>query len=176
MQKKSLKSLRYCMIAAACGLMASCMALSQEVSMKDLPPMPSGEIMIVQEGRPNASLSVPSGYVMKFERTGGYLGVCDSFWIYPDGRIINDLGKTAKIPPAAVKEWAKSVPPVTPSGVAFEVKAEVACMDCFEYRVTIYDKDGTRTLTSTNQGQVDPKTVATVIMGIRDRLLHLKWD
>jgi len=26
----------------------------------------------------------PSGYVVKFERTGGYFGWYDAFWIYPD--------------------------------------------------------------------------------------------
>ena len=51
------------------------------------------------------------GYVMRFERMGGYLGVQDQFFIYPDGRIIGDSRKTARVGPATVADWIKNISP-----------------------------------------------------------------
>jgi len=141
----------------------------------DLPSMPSGEVMLLHEACADDSSEIPSGYVMKFVRTGGYLGVCDAFWIYPDGRVINHLGKKAEIPPEIVKGWIESIASMTPPSAALEFESE-SCSDCFRYRVDIHDKDGSRKIRMF--GPLPTKSNDTALMrfvGMRDRLLHLKW-
>jgi hypothetical protein len=159
--------------------MSSFMALSQEVHVNDLPAMPSGEVLSLQEGYGNDPALIPSGYVIKFERTGGYFGACNSFWIYADGRVINDLGKTTKIPPAIVTEWVNSIPPSAEIPLSdASMKSWTGtqlCDDCLEYLVTIYDKHGTRTLKSSDTLNKYSDDAANILSGMRDRLLHLKW-
>jgi TonB family protein len=121
---------------------------------------------------------LPSGFVMKFTRMGGYAGVYDAFWIYPDGRVINTLGKTAKIPPEIVGQWLKTIAPHagTPlSDALADTSAELLCFDCFVYLITIYDEDGTKTLKFSGplKGSDD---VAKTFSGIRDRLQGLVWS
>jgi TonB family protein len=108
---------------------------------------------LAQEGELKDTHVLPSGFVMKFERIGGStwqtFGVYDSFWIYPDGKVINKLGKTAEIPPDVVKQWLKTITPhinrdlPLPQRPPYDPRfaPRPSCPDCFEYLVTIYDKD-----------------------------------
>lgn len=143
-----------CMVAGVCGFMAPFMALAQETRMKDPHP-------------------IPSGYVMRFERTGGYAGVHDSFWIYPDGQVINAAGKKAKIPPDIVTEWLKSLTPAAASDAFSGFPPRRLCMDCFAYRITIYDRDETRILQLSDPLKNDPDAATKSFVGIRDRLSRL---
>jgi hypothetical protein len=127
-----------------------------------------------QERNVRDSQILPSGFVMKFERNGGYAGVHDSFWIYPDGRVINAAGKIAKISPAIVREWRKNIMPFMPNA-SVEFSTESLCFDCFVYRITIYDRSGTKTLKLSEILNGDSDTLATTFIGMRERLLHLVW-
>src|SRR4030042_3642244 len=64
----------------------------------------------------------PAGYVIWFERTGGYAGVYNSFWMYPDGRILNEEGKVRKIAPETVRGL---VARITPMSVPDSVRASL---------------------------------------------------
>jgi hypothetical protein len=140
-----------------------------------LPSMPSGEVMLLHEACADDSGGIPSGYVMKFVRTGGYLGVCDAFWIYSDGRVINPLGKKAEISPEIIKGWIESIASTTPPSVGFESKSEL-CSDCFKNRVDIHDKDGSRNIRMFDPLPTESKDTALMsFIGMRDRLLRLKW-
>jgi hypothetical protein len=119
------------------------------------------------------SPAAPAGYVMRFERMGDYAGVYDQFWIYPDGRVINDAGKTAKLPPGTVVEWVNKISPATSSGAIVTIPPQSPCHDCFVYRITVYDKNGTRALSLADPLKDDPKTAAMNLGQIRDQLLRL---
>jgi hypothetical protein len=140
--------------AAICGVMISMCVLGQDAQVRELPPP-------------------PSGYVMRFERMGGYAGIYDQFWIYPDGRIINTAGKTARVSPGTVVEWLDKISPAASSGAIAAIPPQSLCQDCFVYRITVYDKDGTRALSLADPLKDDPKTQATNLGQIRDQLLRL---
>jgi hypothetical protein len=128
-----------------------------------------------QEGEVKDSHVPPSGFVMKFERMGGYAGIYDSFWIYPDGQVINLLGKRAEISPDIVGQWLKTItphagPPL--SDALMKSSTESLCFDCFVYQITIYDKDGTRTIKLAGPLK-DSDDVAKTFSGMRDRLQRL---
>ena len=84
-------------------------------------------------------------YVMRFERMGGYLGVHDQFFIYPDGRIIGDSGKTARVGPATVADWIKNISPAATKDAPEPSLLKLYCSDCFTYRITFYDERGIQT-------------------------------
>jgi len=104
-------------------------------------------LLLAQEGEAKDSHVLPSGYVMKFVRAGGYGGVYHTFWIYPDGRVINHLGKTARIPPDTVTQWLKTIIPQ--EGLPFSNSLAShpssnplmgsSCFDCMFYQVTTYN-------------------------------------
>jgi len=102
--------------------------------------------MWAQEVEVNDTHVLPSEWAMKFERMGGYLGTHSVFWIYPDGQVINALGETGKIASDIVEQWLKTSK--THEGLSDEwkdiSKMLPLCSDCYTYRMTIYDKDGTR--------------------------------
>ena len=145
---------RQLVFATICSVTISMCALVQGAQMKEPP-------------------AAPSGYVMRFERTGGYAGVYDQFWIYPDGRVINDSGKTAKLPPGTISEWVNKISPAASSGATPTIPAQSLCQDCFVYRITIYDKKGTRALSLADPLKDNPKTTTTDLEQIRDQLLRL---
>jgi hypothetical protein len=148
---------------------------STPIRNDDLPPMPSGEVMLLGEPCADDASVIPPGYVMKFVRTGGYLGVCNAFWIYPDGRAINHLGKKAEIPPKIVEEWLGSIASMIPPRGALESESE-PCSDCFEYHVHIYDENGSKTAKIFDPLPTESKDPALKgFLAMRDRLLHLRW-
>jgi TonB family protein len=131
--------------------------------------------MRAQEGEVTETHVLPSGFVMKFERIGGYAGTRDSFWIYPDGRVINGAGRSAKISPDDVTEWRKNFTPVvlkTPPGFSIES----LCMECYVYLITIHDEDGTRTIRFSSLLRGSSEEEALTFSGMNDRLLHLVWS
>jgi hypothetical protein len=140
--------------AAICGVMISMCALGQDAQVKELPP-------------------APSGYVMRFERMGGYAEVYDQFWIYPDGRVINDAGKTARVSAGTVGEWFDKISPAASTRASATILPQSLCQDCFVYRITVYDKDGTRALLLADPLKDDSKTAATNLGQIRDQLLRI---
>ena len=82
---------------------------------------------------------LPPGYVMKFERIGGYFGWDDKCWVYSDGRIFNSSGKIARIPSDSVSKWKEVISLITaPVSKASPLLLSV-CMDCYRYRITVYD-------------------------------------
>ncbi|MGD0309625.1 MAG: hypothetical protein ABSC02_10065 [Acidobacteriota bacterium] len=143
------------LIFAAIGSVMICVcALGQDTQVKELSP-------------------APSGYVMRFERMGGYAGVYDQFWIYPDGRVINEAGKTAKLPSGTVVEWVSKISPAASSSAIAAIPPPSPCQDCFVYRITVYDKDGTRVLSLADPLKDNPKTAAMNLGQIHDQLLRL---
>jgi TonB family protein len=130
--------------------------------------------MWAQEGEVKDTHVLPSGWAMKFERVGGYLGTYSVFWVYPDGQVINALGETGKIPSDIVEQWLKaSKTRVGFSGAWKDFsKMPPLCSDCNTYQMTIYDRDGTRTtgflLTSDGAENTFP--------GIIRRLRSLSWS
>jgi TonB family protein len=132
--------------------------------------------MRAQEGEVKDSHVLPSGFSVKFERRGGYLGTYSVFWIYPDGQVINGLGETAKIPSDIVDQWAGSIAPPArlPSPdilKEFPLMGSL-CFDCTTYQITIYDRDGTRLRGFyLSSGEAD-KTFP----GIITRLQRLAWS
>lgn len=113
-------------------------------------------------------------YVMQFERMGGYLGVHDQFFIYPDGHVINASGKTAKVSPDTVMDWMKSISAATThcrDGTPLSLASY--CFDCFVYRITFYDRDGTKTLSLMDPFQMEPKGALIHFEGMRDRIMRL---
>ncbi len=90
--------------------------------------------------------STHPGYVMRFERRGGYLGVCDKFFIYPDGRIVGPSGKTARVERALISDWIKNFSPVAKKDAPHPSLLKLYCSDCFTYRITFYDERGIQTV------------------------------
>lgn len=123
---------------------------------------------------------LPSGYVMKFERKGGYFGRHDVFWIYPDGKVINSVGKTARIPSDLVTKWMKAISTVEIPILKKTPSIQSLCMDCYRYVITVYDKDETKVLpslaTDTYPLKKDDNISVIDIGRIRDTLIHLPWE
>jgi hypothetical protein len=122
----------------------------------------------------------PSGYVIKFERRGGYLGVNDKFWIYPDGRVLNSVGKTARIPSDLVVRWMEIIPAdAVPASKKAPLLASVS-QDCYVYGITVYEKSETRALSlfCTDKYSLSEEGDSTVIDigSIRDSLMNLSWE
>jgi TonB family protein len=132
--------------------------------------------MWAQEGEVKDSHVLPSGFAVKFERRGGYLGTYSVFWIYPDGQVINGLGETAKITSDIVEQWAGTITPPARLPLPDVLKEFPMmgsfCFDCSTYQITIYDKDGTRVrgfLSSSGE-------VEKTFPGIITRLQRLAWS
>ncbi len=128
-----------------------------------------------QEGAVKDSNTLPSGYAIKVERMGGYLGSYSVFWIYPDGQVINALGETGRIPSDIVENWLGTNPPIASPGlVGASVPSSIGslCFDCSTYAITIYDNAGTRVkgflFSSADVEKTFPKIV--------NRLQHLDWS
>lgn len=90
----------------------------------------------------------PSGYVIKFERKGGYFGWQDTFWIYPDGRVVNTSGKTARIPSELVRQWMQITEPDEVPVDKKKPSMLSVSMDCYIYRITVYAEGETSVLSS----------------------------
>jgi protein TonB len=132
--------------------------------------------MQAQEGEVKDSHVLPSGFAVKFERKGGYLGTYSVFWIYPDGQVINGLGETAKIPSDIVEQWKGTITPPARLPLPdvmkeFPMMGSV-CFDCITYQITIYDRDGTRLRGFySSSDEVDK-----AFPGIITRLQRLAWS
>ena len=118
---------------------------------------------------------LPPGYVLKFERTGGYAGVHDAFWIYPDGRVINGAGKTARLHPGVVREWLEKLSREVPEGSTALKRQNLFCMDCLAYRITLYGGDGVRTLTFADPLERDPDSAGAGVGPMREQLLEMTF-
>ena len=131
-------------------------------------------LMWAQEGEAKDIHVLPSGWAMKFERVGGYLGTYSVFWIYPDGQVINALGETGKIPSDIVEQWLKtSKTHVGLSGAWKDFsKMPPLCSGCNTYHMTIYDKDGTRVTDFLLHSDEAEKTFP----GIIKRLQNPAWS
>ncbi len=123
---------------------------------------------------------LPSGYVMKFERKGGYFGRHDAFCIYSDGRVSNSAGKTARIPSDLVKRWMKII-----STVEVPIKKKLPsfqslCMDCYIYIITVHVRGETKVLSSlcTDTYNLNKdENIPVIDFGqIRDTLMGLPWE
>lgn len=127
--------------------------------------------------RPNVP---PPGFVMKFERRGGYFGWQDTFWIYSDGRVVNTAGKTARVQPRLVQQWM---------GIFAHVKAPVdkkkpslqsLGMDCYHYLITVYEQGEARVVSSSctdiYNKNGDHDTPPIEIGRIRNTLISLPWE
>jgi hypothetical protein len=89
--------------------------------------------------RTKESPSAQPEYVMQFERMGGYLEVHDQFFIYPDGRVINASGETAKVSPDTVMDWMRSISAAAapcPTDMIAPLFLGSYCFDGFVYRIT----------------------------------------
>ena len=115
------------------------------------------------------------GFVMKFERVGGYAGTHDSFWIYPDGRVINGAGRSARISPDIVTEWRQNLASDALKA-STQFSMESLCMDCYVYLVTIYDGNGAGTVIASDLRKDASQEGAMAFAGMQDRLLHLVWS
>ena len=128
-----------------------------------------------QETDAKESHALPSGFGMKIERTGGYLGSYSVFWIYLDGSVINGLGEAAKIPSDIVGQWLGTNTGHTGpqlAGTAVRPAIGSVCFDCFTYSISIYAKDGTRAGNYLfSAGQVEK-----AFPGILNRLQRLEWS
>ncbi len=117
---------------------------------------------------------------MKFERKGGYFGRYDAFWIYPDGKVSNSAGKTARIPSDLVK---RCIEIISTAEVPIKKKTpsfHSLCMDCYIYVITVYDRDETKVLSSlcTDTYPIDKDdNISAIDIGrIRDTLMSLPWE
>jgi hypothetical protein len=118
----------------------------------------------------------PSGYVMKLERSGGYLGRHDKFLVYPDGRVLNSLGKTAWIPSESVAKWLDVILPVAVRKIQAPSSVKpLVCMDCYKYRITVYEEDTARVLSFTHPLAEFLDTALEDIGSIFDYLSNLPW-
>ena len=118
--------------------------------------------MWAQEGEVKDSHVLPSGFVMKFERMGGYSRANRIFWIYPDGRVINGRGETAKIPSDTVTQWLKIINPYSRPILSDRLMNLPLPSP---YEITIYS-NGTRSLSFGPQ---------PILSEISDRLWRLVW-
>ena len=128
-----------------------------------------------QELNPKDAHILPSGFAMKLERMGGYLGTQSVFWIYPDGQVINALGEVGKISPDKVGLWLKTIMPTPAARRLPDVLKEFptmgsVCFDCYFYQITIYDKDAIRAF----HGSSDE--VTKTFPGIIKQLQSLAWS
>ena len=117
---------------------------------------------------------------MKFERKGGYLGVHDEFWIYSDGRVLNSMRKTARIPPDLVTKWMATIlTAAVPISTKTSTLSSMA-LDCYVYAVTVYEKGETKTLslfcTDTYSTDKGGDTSVIDIGGMGDTLKNLSWE
>lgn len=141
--------------ASVCSIVIPFLVWAQEADVKD-------------------SHILPSGYGMKIERMGGYLGGYSVFWIYPYGQVINGRGKTAWISSDFVEQLLETNTPDVESGLAGASVPSLmgsVCFDCFTYSITIYDKEGTRVraflLSAGEVGKTFP--------GLVNQLQRLAW-
>ena len=128
-----------------------------------------------QEGTVKEPQSPPSGYVMKFERMGGYLGVHDELWIYPDGKVVSAAGKRAKIGPEAVQGWMKNFLPVAVPHSSADFPPQSLCMDCLTYRITIYDKGAIRVFARGEAFSNVSEAVELNFADMRNQLNNVMW-
>jgi hypothetical protein len=116
------------------------------------------------------------GYVMKFERNGGYLGRHDEFWIHPDGKILNSVGKTAWIPPESIRKWKGIILPVAAPKVKANPSFPSLCMDCYRYRITVYDEGKARVLSFDYPFAANENLSVKDIGWIYNILINLSWE
>jgi TonB family protein len=132
--------------------------------------------MWAQEGEVKDTHGLPSGWAMKFERAGGYLGTDSVFWIYPDGQVINTLGETIRIPSNIVEQWVgDNLPPAglpSPDVLKEFPMMESLCFDCSTYQITIFDIDGTRV----RHFLLSASDVEKTFPGIITRLQSISWS
>ncbi len=126
-----------------------------------------------QDTKAQESNPPPPGYVMKFERMGGYAGTYDQFWIYPDGQVVNSEGKAANVTSGVVAGWNRTFSPVAKPGASAKTLAQLLCFDCFVYRLTLYGQEGPRVVSLAGPLKEEPDTAAAGLAQMRDRLLRL---
>ena len=125
----------------------------------------------------------PSKCVMKFVRQGGYFGIHDEFRIYSDGRVLNSVGETARIPSVLVTKWMEEILPVA-APISREKRSikslGVMGRDCYIYTIAVYDRGEARALTlnctDTYPINKDDKDAVIDIGKIRDTLINLSWE
>jgi hypothetical protein len=117
-----------------------------------------------------------SGYVMKLERTGGYLGRHDAFWIYPDGKILNSVRQTAWIPPESINKWMGIILPVAAPKIKTNPSFPSLCMDCYAYRITVYDEGKARVLSFVYPFVVYENLSVKDIGRIYNTLVNVSWE
>ena len=154
---KKIRHSRLLVIGVVCGNMIALFAYAQRKDEK-------------------APQDPPSGFALKFERMGGYAGVHDEFWIYPDGRVLKASGKRAKILPGTVEKWMQKFSSVTASKPTSGIALQSLCMDCFVYHLTVYDKGGARKLVLSSPLDSAPDTLEAELENMRDQLLRLSWN
>jgi hypothetical protein len=128
-----------------------------------------------QEGTLKEPKSSASGYAMKYERMGGYLGVHDELWIYPDGNVISAAGKRAKVRPEAVQTWMKNFLPLAVPHSSAAFPPQSLCMDCLTYRITIYDKGAIRIYARGDIFGSASEAVELNFADMRSQLNNLMW-
>ena len=137
-------------------IMISCFACARDVQERDArPPTP--------------------GYIITVERMGGYLGVYEKIWIYADGEAVNDAGKKAKVPAGDVVEWQKNISLLASLRPTYALQLPSLCMDCLVYRITLYQKDGTRNFVRWDSLEGETDDDAAGLRRMRDKLLKLRW-
>ena len=121
-----------------------------------------------------------SGCVMEFVRKGGYLGVHNEFRIYPDGKVFNSVGETARVSSELVADWVEMI---EPAAVPVSKETRFSGMmgwDCYFYGITIHDKGEPKLLslacTDTYSLDKDGEISVIDIGPIRDTLLGLSWE
>jgi hypothetical protein len=115
----------------------------------------------------------PPRYVIRFERMGGYFGVHDAFFIYPDGLIADASGRTARVSPATVADWIKNISPAAAADRSEVPDIETYCLDCLYYRITFYDADRIPTVLRMNPLTKAPSTAHGHLEQMRGQILGL---
>jgi hypothetical protein len=108
------------------------------------------------------------GYAILFERTGGYTGSHDRFWIYLDGRVEDERGVIKEIASTRAIALSNSIGALLSTGAHAAPAKITFCCDCFRYRITIPTGKGVRSVVLSEPLRVKSDNLARLVQELRD--------
>ncbi len=120
------------------------------------------------QGSGAAQAKPESGYVILFERTGGYAGWHDRFWIYADGRVVNEGGEVKRVTPKQVTALTQRLEALLPQGSPEVQKRQNYCCDCYRYRIAVRSGPAVRSVTLSEPLRTKSDPLARLAQEVRD--------
>jgi hypothetical protein len=141
------------------------------------PPLRAEVHMFSQQvGSQPVTDPMPKGSLLaSLQRSGGYAGIHDTFYIYQDGTVADDKGTTRQLQAAVLKSIREKITALDlPTSCRIILPAWL-CSDCFHYRITLVDSSGTKVLSMNELQMSGSDSVSELARDLRDIVLNMKW-